>query len=458
MSEDLNARYEASLAYLARFTDYEKKMTELYAPEKMDATRPERLLAALGRPHERYLSIHIAGTKGKGSTAAMVAFALRAAGLHVGLYTSPHLIDVRERIRVLTPDDPDGRISQAAFVAAAEGMRPAIDSLPGLTWFEIMTALAFLHFAQAGADVAVVEVGLGGRLDATNVLRPLVSVITRVSYDHMALLGNSLGAIAGEKGGIIKPGIPVVSAPQQPEALTRLAAIAAAQGASLTVVGRDIAYEILRQAPLRLRLRDHVAPGSPLDGLALNVPLAGFHQAENAAVAAAALRLAMPGLPMLKANAIVAGIGQTIWPGRFQLLRAPDAAGPGLVLDGAHNGESAERLAATVRALYPGKPVHLLLAFTADKDLAAILRPLLPLAGRVMATATDHPRAASVEMVAKAVATAGTNALTAPNPVSALRSLWELAAPGDLILATGSLFLVGDLLNHWERLKSETQH
>jgi dihydrofolate synthase/folylpolyglutamate synthase len=457
MDERQHPRYDAALAYLAGFTNFEKKMPELYAPEKMDPARQGRLLAALGQPQDRFPSLHIAGTKGKGSTAAMTAFALRAAGLRVGLYTSPHLIEVRERVRVLTIGDADGRISRDAFADALESMKPVVDRFPGLTWFEIMTALALRHFARERVDVAVVEVGLGGRLDATNVLRPLVSAITRISYDHTALLGDNLADIAGEKGGIIKPEVPVVTAPQHADALARLEAIAREQAAPLTLIGRDVLYRVRQLQPLQLQLHDAAAPGSLIDGLAVDVPLAGAHQAENAAVAAAMLRLAATKLPDMDAAALAAGIGETVWPGRFQLLRAPDAAGPGILLDGAHNGESAERLADTVRALYPDRPLHLLLAFTEDKELAAILRPLLPLAHRVVATATNHPRAADAHGVAAAITELGTNVVTAASPASGLLSLWELAAPGDLILATGSLFLVGDLLNQWERLKSETQ-
>ncbi|WP_374688230.1 folylpolyglutamate synthase/dihydrofolate synthase family protein, partial [Promineifilum sp.] len=238
--------YQRALDYLYSFINFEHKALDRYNASKIDTDRPRYLLSLLGRPQERFPAIHIAGTKGKGSVAAMCAACLRLAGLRVGLYTSPHLREFRERIRVLTPDDADGRIPEAAVVAYMERVRAQLERTPGITWFEIVTAIAFLHFAESAVDVAVVEVGLGGRLDATNVLLPEVSVITSLSLDHTQLLGDTLAQIAFEKGGIIKPGVPVVVAAQQPEALEVLVRLAEERGAPLTVIGRDWRYEVVR--------------------------------------------------------------------------------------------------------------------------------------------------------------------------------------------------------------------
>ena len=226
-ASNLAEEYESALAFLYQFVNYERKMTEIYAPEKMDPFRPARLLYAAGDPHRRYPSIHIAGTKGKGSVAAICATALRAAGLRVGLYTSPHLRDIRERIRVLSDEDEEGNITREDFVRLVDALREITKEMQGLTWFELLTAMAFMHFAQMEVDVAVVEVGLGGRLDATNVLTPVVSVITSLSLDHTGLLGNTLAEIAAEKGGIIKHGVPVVTAAQAPEAMAVIRRLAA---------------------------------------------------------------------------------------------------------------------------------------------------------------------------------------------------------------------------------------
>ena len=224
--------------YLYSFINWEVERHVRNAPDAMTLERPRRVLAAFGNPHKRYPVIHITGTKGKGSVGAMCASALSASGLKAGLYSSPHLQDFRERFRI-----DDQLIEPDVLTALVNQLRPVIESVPDITWFEVTTALAFLYFAQQNVDVAVVEVGLGGRLDATNVVTPVVSVITSLSYDHMHLLGDSLESIAREKGGIIKPGVPVVSAPQPPEALDVLTQIAAERGSPLTLVGRDWLYE-----------------------------------------------------------------------------------------------------------------------------------------------------------------------------------------------------------------------
>jgi len=226
--------YEEALDYLYSFVNYEIRREVRYAPEVMNLDRPVALLAQLDNPHRDYPIIHITGTKGKGSVGAYCLAALQAAGLRAGLYSSPHLQDFRERFRINeSMIDPDTLTELLAEI------KPLAARIDGLTWFELITVLALLYFARQQVDAVILEVGLGGRLDATNVVTPLVSVITSLSYDHMHLLGNTLAQIAAEKAGIIKPGVPVVSAPQPPEAAEVLAAVAAERGAPLTVIGRD---------------------------------------------------------------------------------------------------------------------------------------------------------------------------------------------------------------------------
>jgi dihydrofolate synthase / folylpolyglutamate synthase len=446
--------YEEALDYLYSFVDYGAVRPAQYSAETFDLGRMVRLMADLGDPHRRYPALHIAGTKGKGSVAAMCASALRAGGYRTGFYTSPHLLEFGERIQV------DGEhIPRAAVAELVEVLREAAPRHQGITTFELTTALAFLYFAQAQVDVAVLEVGLGGRLDATNIVTPRVSVITSLSYDHQSLLGHTLAEIAGEKGGIIKPGVPVVVAPQPPEALEVLARIAAERGAPLTLVGRDWHYRPVAHAldgqtfevwsaRERTQLEALWAEGH---GLAwrperLEIPLLGVHQVENGAVAYAALQaLREQGLP-LAPGAVREGLKAVRWPGRFEVLSRQ----PALVVDGAHNADSAEKLAQAVRAYFPGRPVTLVFGASSDKDVAGMLRALLrPEVGvrRAVFTQAVHPRAqASDELAALANAVAGDSLSveTAPTVADGVAAAWHAAGPEDVIVATGSLFIVAE--------------
>jgi dihydrofolate synthase/folylpolyglutamate synthase len=366
----------------------------------------------------------------------------------VGLYTSPHLHDVRERFRVLTPADPDGRVSRADFVDLVRRVRPAVEAEPALTWFEIFTALAFLHFARAGVDVAVVEVGLGGRLDATNVLTPLVSVITRISLDHMALLGNTLEAIAREKGGIIKPDIPLVSAPQEPEAAAAITAMAETRGAPLWLVGEQWRYrgETTPGSPPRNRLTVTAAPAgqtllSPPQ--TFNLALLGAHQRENGAVAVAALAAAHTTLPRLTADAVARGLATAHWPGRLQVV---DPGPPPLVADAAHNTESARRLMSALRENFSYRRLWLIFGAGVDKDIDGMLDALLPAAAAFLAVQAPHPRAASTLQLQQMARDRGRLALPFPSITDAVAHARRAASPEDLICVTGSLFVVAQVL------------
>lgn len=443
-------RYEEALDYLYSFVDYGVVRPAQYSAETFDLQRMVRFMADFGDPHRRCPALHIAGTKGKGSVAAMCANALRAGGYRTGFYTSPHLLDFTERIQV------DGQpIPHAKVAEIVETMRAKVPGHPGITTFELTTALAFLYFAQAQVDVAVLEVGLGGRLDATNIVTPRVAVITSLSYDHQNLLGHTLAEIAGEKGGIIKPGVPVVVAPQQPEALAALEHIAEERGAPLTLVGRDWQVRPVRQAldgqsfeiwsAHEQQLNAQKAQGHAVAWRpeVVEIPLLGQHQVENAAVAYAALQaLRANGLP-LAPGAIRDGLRGVQWPGRFELL----STAPALVLDGAHNADSAQKLAATVREYFPGRPVTLIFGASSDKDVAGMLAALLePGVGvrRVLLTQAVHPRAQDPEAMAALVAASGTVAETAPTVAQAVETALQAASPETVIVATGSLFIVAE--------------
>ncbi len=453
-------QYQVALDYLYQFVNFERKMTEIYAPEMMDPFRPARLLRALGNPHHQFPALHIAGTKGKGSVAAMCAASLRAAGLSVGLYTSPHLQDLRERIRILTPADPSGMIEPARFTALVEELKPAVEEVGDLTWFELITAIAFMHFAREEVDVAVVEVGLGGRLDATNVLTPLVSVITALSMDHTGLLGNTLEEIAMEKGGIIKDGVPLVSAAQEPGPLATLEELAAQHDAPVAVIGRDWRYKgHSRRVPHRICEQQTVTvTATPNDALfsapqTFSLALSGRHQQENAVVALAALNEVRHHFPTLSLAALQEGLSTVEWPGRLQMLHE-GPGGPALLIDGAHNDDSAQKLSAYLQQRCHFNRLWLVLGITADKNVPGILAPLLPLSAGTFVTSASHPRATPTSALENAANNLGYEVIQEPDIAAAVTAAWNAASPNDLICVTGSLYIVGDLLNCWERLKS----
>jgi dihydrofolate synthase/folylpolyglutamate synthase len=451
--------YQETLDYLYSFVDYGQLRTYKYSAQTFDLNRMVKFLERLGNPQARYPVLHLAGTKGKGSVAAMCASVLQAAGYRTGFYTSPHLQDFCERMRV------NGELIPRETVAEiVDAMRPRVDAMPGLTTFELTTALAFEHFARARVDVAVIEVGLGGRLDATNVITPLVSVITSLSYDHMNLLGHTLAEIAGEKAGIIKPGVPVVSAPQKDEAREVLERVAAERGAPLTLVGRDWLYAPLRHSLDRQtfaiwsrgeqdQLDSLHMQGHSLDEWVpqkLEIPLLGQHQVENGAVAyAALLTLRERGLPIAH-TAIEEGLRAVQWPGRFEILHRH----PFLVVDGAHNRDSAQKLMTALADYFPHRRVHLLFGASSDKDVAGMFAELL--VGETVTRATMvqavHPRAIEPDELAQLARQVRPDLLIETiTPVArALDHALRAATPDEVLVACGSLFVVAEVQTAWQ--------
>ena len=430
--------YRAAIAYIIERSGYDRGfVANPFDAETVGLRRTAWLLDALGHPPARYPAVHVAGTKGKGSTAACVAAILRAAGRRVGLYTSPHLHTFRERIRL------DGApIAEDAFAALIGEIAPLNARLAQehpdwgeATAFEVATVLALLAFARSAVDVAVVEVGLGGRLDATNVLTPAVAVITTISLDHTAILGDTLAEIAAEKGGIIKPAVPVVSSPQRPEALAVLERLAAERGSPFSLAGRDWHFS---GTPERFDLR------GPWGGYRdLRVALAGRHQVENAATAVAACwALGQAGIEVPEA-AVRQGLAAVEWPGRLEVVRRA----PTVVVDGAHNVDSAERLAVALREGFRWRRLTLVLGIARDKQVEEMLAVLAPLADHVVATASHHPRAAAPERIAAAARAAGGPDLPVEEATSVAGALARAlagAAPDDLVCVTGSLYAVSE--------------
>ena len=437
---DTETAYNLALDYLYSFVDYSLKHASELAKADFNLDRMRTLMAELGNPESKYPIIHVAGTKGKGSVSALAASALQAAGYKTGLYTSPHLQDYTERIQV------DKRpISHRELADLVEEIKPAVARVPYLTTFEITTALGFLYFARQDCDAAVTEVGLGGRLDATNVVMPRVSVITSLSLDHTMVLGDTLAQIAGEKAGIIKPGVPVVSSSQKDEALDVLVKIADERGCDFTLVGRDVKFEPLSHSLEGQTLQVWIPNLLPLN---LEIPLLGEHQAENAAVAYAALKASGLNVP---AEAIKKGFASLKWPSRFDIIRRD----PPIVIDVAHNRESALRLRQTLDTFFPDIPVILLFCTLEDKDISGILAELASRVERVVATQADHPRAPSVEWIAEQVKEADLPVEAVTPVAAALDRALELAGEKKLILTAGSVAFAGEVMNAWQKIKKK---
>ncbi len=384
--------------------------------------RVERALTALGDPQRRYRTIHVAGTNGKGSVAAMCHALLQRAGLRVGLYTSPHLVDFRERIRV-----DDRFIDANDVVTWAERLRPWAAEL---TFFELTTVMAFAYFAAAAVDVAVIEVGLGGRLDATNVIDADVAVITSIGFDHEAFLGSTLTSIAREKAGILKPGRPAVLGAVADEARAAIEAVAAQVGAPMLRFARDIVVGAAADG-------DYESPQRRL--AAMEVSLPGAHQRHNAALALAAVDLLLA--PRLLDEAQVRqGLRQTSWPGRLEVvLRQP------LVLfDAAHNPDGACALAASLKSLVGDRPVDLLFGVLRDKRWQEMVDVLAPRVDRVTVTRVPNDRSEDAAIVAAAFARYSP-ARVVEDPRDAFMNLVQAAGAERAVVVAGSIFLIGAL-------------
>lgn len=431
--------YQDALNFIFSFVDFSLTHQEQIAPERFELERMFLLLEKMDQPQLQFPAIHIAGTKGKGSVAAHCASALVAAGCRTGLYTSPHLQDFRERIQV------DGEmISMEDFTEGVEVLKQVALQLPGLTSYELQTALAFWYFAQQQVGCAVVEVGMGGRLDSTNVLTPLVSVITNISFDHTAILGDTLAEIAGEKGGIIKPGVPVVSAPQQAEALEVLTGLASQQESEFVLVGRDVQYEALSRSLGGQSFRI-LRSGKP-DLLAATRML-GVHQVENAVTAYAALQFVDQAGLTVPDEAVLQGFSQVQWPGRFEVFDG----NPVVVFDGAHNRYSAQVLVAAMQEYFPGKPIGLVFGASEDKDIAGMFAELLPNVSALLLVSADHPRAARVEHLAELASGYGCPVSMIDRPEEFYSQAKKRVGTDGVILVTGSLYVVGELQRLWHQ-------
>ena len=427
------AAFEAATARLLSLTDLRRGS----APGDRRHGRRARLralLQRLGNPHLAVPTIHVAGTNGKGSTAAMIASILSSAGLRVGLFTSPHLHSMTERIRLgLTP------ISRARFAACFAQVWPAAQAFPQVTTLELLTAMGLHHFREVGAAYQVIEAFVGGRDDTTNIVQPVLSVITNVSRDHVPALGSTLLDIAHAKAGIIKPGVPVVTAPQRPAVQAVLKREARQQGADL-----ETAAELAPARPADPLARPHQElrwRGRDGGECRAALPLRGAAQRENAAVAiAAAHRLRELGAPLTVAD-VRRGLAQVTWPARFEVLQRQ----PAVVADGAHCPRAMALLAAELRLVRPRPRLLALVGGQRGHDPVATLRLLRPLADTITAVCSRHPRAMPAAELAAALQAGGIAARPSALPVAdTLRQLLTAAGGNDLVLATGSLAVAAE--------------
>ncbi|HXO88670.1 MAG TPA: folylpolyglutamate synthase/dihydrofolate synthase family protein [Candidatus Acidoferrales bacterium] len=413
--------------------------------QKFGLSNIAALAEALGNPHLTIPCVHVAGTNGKGSTAAMLESILRTAGRRTGLYTSPHLERINERVRI------DGQdISDEKFAAAWTRVHSTIEGLLAdgkleahPTYFECVTALAFVAFAEARVQFAIYEVGLGGRLDSTNIVQPEVAVITSIDFDHENFLGHSITEIAGEKAGIIKPGVPVVTSAERPEARTVIAQRASQMNAPLVEI--DAAWKVEIKGASNGCYRAIASSTGSSTKLAIEPPLAGRFQVRNALAAATAAELVNERSFAISTEVIERGIRAARWPGRLERL----AERPSVYLDGTHNPSGAKELLQFWKDNFAGRRIFLVYGAVRDKAVDEIAGVLFPAADSVILTEPLQPRAISAPLLAEMTAHLARKSSVVRNPTEALERAIAMAGPEDAVFATGSLYLVGDLRAYW---------
>lgn len=428
--------YCKAVSFLESFVNYEKA-SGIPPKRFLKLRRIKCFLKSIGNPQDSLKVIHIAGTKGKGSTAAFIAYILREAGFKTGLYTSPHLFDFRERIRILSPLSPqrkdsfEGMILRRELALLVEQFKPIAEKYRAgvkygpLSFFELATALAFAYFKERKVDFVVLETGLGGKLDATNVVNALVSVITPISYEHTLVLGRTLRKIAREKSGIIKAqGSIVVSAPQEKEA-------------------REVIRQRCKKIGVKLCEAGQAAIKEYSD---FRIGLKGKHQVVNAAVAGLAVKALSDYGVNVSFNSIKKGLGKAVWPIRCEVVSKK----PAIVLDGAHNSASARALKKAISSEFRYKKLILILGILKDKDIFGICREVCPLADEIILTQADHPRAADIGELEKVISPLVKCRINKAKSVKgAVKLAMQSAGRRDLILACGSLFLAAEVRRHF---------
>jgi len=434
--------YKESVNYIFGHTNYEMIPRVPHTEAQYDLRRVYEMLERIGNPHRKARALHVTGTNGKGSTAAMLSSVLTAAGFITGLYTSPHLITMRERFRV------DGQMIEESEVAEVMSrLRPEIEAVNEsgaygkLTVFEILTGLCFAYFSDKDCHFQVMEVGMGGRFDATNVIQPEICCLTSISLDHTEVLGDTVTKIAAEKAGIIKPGCTVVSHPQTEEADKVIRETCREKGVDLIRVGKDVTVHSLGHD------LDHqeLEVKGRLNSYRISIPLLGQYQLDNTAAAVAGIEVLIEKGVKISTESLLRGLAGVDFPGRMQIIHR----NPLVVVDGGHNPGAAQRLKEAVTEYFKPENSILIIGISNDKDIAGIVRELSPVFKQVIATRADNPRATSPALLAAEFTKYGIEAQVTENVFQALSKALAIAQGDDLVCATGSLFVVGEAIGYF---------
>lgn len=428
---DAIKNYQEALDYLYSFVDYSLTRNLRYSPEKFNLSRMTGLLQLLGNPQNNYKIIHVAGTKGKGSICAMLNSILTRAGYKAGFYSSPHMIDFNERIRI-----GDELISQNDLIKCTNSLIPFIDQIAEITTFEITTALAFKYFSDKSVDLAIIEVGMGGRLDATNVVTPIVSVISTISHDHTRILGNTLGKIAFEKAGIIKNEIPVIMSKQKKSAREMIIKIAKERNSEVVDVPYLYPVKLISK---NLEIQEFEITSSLGGPTLIKIPLIGEHQIENASTAyAAILELRRRGINV-EDEAIREGFLRVQWPGRLEIINKE----PLVIIDGAHNPESFRKLKKTIFEYLPNKKIILVFGVSEDKNVKTMLRIIKPVVDTLVITQSRHPRALNIDKIHEIAISLGFNCQIKERVEDAAKYAEKIAGEKGAVITAGSIFVAG---------------
>ena len=443
--QNIEEQYQQALDYLYSFIDYSLTRNLRYSAEKFNLKRMVSFMQRLGNPQNDYKVIHVAGTKGKGSTSAMLTSILTSAGYETGFYSSPHMLDFNERIRI------GGRlISKRELVDLVNTVKAFVPLVRELTTFEIITGMAFLFFSQQQVDFAVIEVGMGGRLDATNIVNPLLSIITSISHDHMKVLGSTLGNIAGEKAGIIKAGVPVVISNQKKSPRETIVSVAQHKGAPLYQSDRIFNIErgahSLEGQSFRFVSFEHKSLGATQSSREFYMPLIGDHQLENARTAYTALQIIKDKGFNISEENISEGFRKIDWPGRMEII----SRDPLIIVDGAHNRDSFGKFSETIDTYLPDKKRILIFGASEDKEVELMLGRVQSSLDELIITKAQHPRALEGEVVAAKAEKMGIKYRVTNCVEDALELAVQAADDHTVILAAGSIFIAGAVKNVWQ--------